>query len=115
MPVPESEIKLSVLILSIPSRIESLTASMNELQRQADATGKGKSVEVLAFLTIVLRQFQRREMFCLLRRVVNILRSWTMMTVSARSTSPRFCKQQKKAVEWTALLSISGAILTESQ
>jgi len=50
MPVPESEIKLSVLILSIPSRMESLSASMQELQRQADATGKAKSVEVLAFL-----------------------------------------------------------------
>lgn len=50
MPVPKSEIKLSVLILSIPSRIKSLTAALKQLQEQADATGQSKSIEILAFL-----------------------------------------------------------------
>jgi len=50
MPVPASEIKFSVLILSIPSRNESLMAAMNQLQEQADATGQGKSVEILVLL-----------------------------------------------------------------
>jgi len=50
MPVPASEIKFSVLILSIPSRNESLMAAMNQLQEQADATGQGKAVEILVLL-----------------------------------------------------------------
>jgi len=50
MPVPASEIKFSVLILSIPSRNESLMAAMNHLQEQADATGQGKAVEILVLL-----------------------------------------------------------------
>lgn len=50
MPVPIENIKLSILILSIPSRIESLSAAMKHLQEQADATGQGSAVEILAFL-----------------------------------------------------------------
>jgi glycosyltransferase involved in cell wall biosynthesis len=50
MPVPASEIKFSILILSIPSRFESLKAAVNHLQEQADATGQGKSVEILVLL-----------------------------------------------------------------
>lgn len=50
MPVPASEIKFSVLILSIPSRNESLMAAMKQLQEQADATGQGKAVEILVLL-----------------------------------------------------------------
>jgi hypothetical protein len=50
MPVPASEIKFSILILSIPSRFESLKAAVNHLQEQADATGHGKSVEILVLL-----------------------------------------------------------------
>ena len=50
MPVPASEIKFSILILSIPSRFESLKAAVNHLQEQADATGQGKSVEILALM-----------------------------------------------------------------
>jgi len=50
MPVPASEIKFSVLILSIPSRNESLMAAMKQLQEQADATGQGRAVEILALL-----------------------------------------------------------------
>lgn len=50
MPVPADEIKFSILILSIPSRIQSLTAAVEQLQRQADGTGQPKSVEVLVLL-----------------------------------------------------------------
>jgi len=50
MPVPASEIKFSILILSIPSRFESLKAAVTHLQEQADATGQGKSVEILVLL-----------------------------------------------------------------
>lgn len=50
MPVQASEIKFSVLILSIPSRNESLMAAMKQLQEQADATGQGKAVEILVLL-----------------------------------------------------------------
>jgi glycosyltransferase involved in cell wall biosynthesis len=50
MPVPASEIKFSILILSIPSRFESLKAAVNHLQEQADATGQGKTVEILVLL-----------------------------------------------------------------
>ena len=50
MPVSASEIKFSILILSIPSRFESLKAAVNHLQEQADATGQGKSVEILVLL-----------------------------------------------------------------
>ena len=50
MPVPASEIKFSIMILSIPSRIDSMTAAMKHLQEQADATGQGKAVEILVLL-----------------------------------------------------------------
>jgi glycosyltransferase involved in cell wall biosynthesis len=50
MPVPASEIKFSILILSIPSRFESLKAAVTHLQEQVDATGQGKSVEILVLL-----------------------------------------------------------------
>lgn len=50
MPVPASEIKFSILILSIPSRFESLKAAVNHLQQQADAAGQGKAVEILVLL-----------------------------------------------------------------
>lgn len=50
MPVSASEIKFSILILSIPSRFESLKAAVTHLQEQADATGQGKSVEILVLL-----------------------------------------------------------------
>lgn len=50
MPVPASEIKFSILILSIPERIPSMTAMVNHLQSQADALGRGKEVEILVFL-----------------------------------------------------------------
>lgn len=50
MPVPADEIKFSVLILSIPSRIKSLTAAVEQLQTQADGTGQPKSVEILVLL-----------------------------------------------------------------
>lgn len=50
MPVPASEIKFSILILSIPERIESMKAAVTHLQEQANATGQGKSVEILVLL-----------------------------------------------------------------
>jgi glycosyltransferase involved in cell wall biosynthesis len=50
MPVPASEIKFSVLMLSIPERIESMQAAVKHLQEQADATGQGKAVEILVLL-----------------------------------------------------------------
>ena len=50
MPVPANDIIFSILILSIPSRIESMTVAMNHLQEQADATGQGKAVEILVLL-----------------------------------------------------------------
>ena len=50
MPVPASEIKFSILILSIPERIESMKAAVTHLQEQANATGLGKSVEILVLL-----------------------------------------------------------------
>lgn len=50
MPVPASEIKLSILMLSIPERIESMKAAVQHLQEQADAIGRGKAVEILVLL-----------------------------------------------------------------
>jgi glycosyltransferase involved in cell wall biosynthesis len=50
MPVPASEIKFSILMLSIPERIESMTAAVKHLQEQADALGQGKAVEILVLL-----------------------------------------------------------------
>jgi glycosyltransferase involved in cell wall biosynthesis len=50
MPVPASDIKFSVLILSIPDRIDSMKAAVQQLQQQADATGQGKAVEILVLL-----------------------------------------------------------------
>ena len=50
MPVPASEIKFSILMLSIPERIESMKAAVTHLQEQADATGQGKAVEILVLL-----------------------------------------------------------------
>jgi glycosyltransferase involved in cell wall biosynthesis len=50
MPVPASEIKFSVLMLSIPERIESMKAAVEHLQEQANATGQPKSVEILVML-----------------------------------------------------------------
>lgn len=50
MPVPASEIKFSVLMLSIPERIESMQAAVKHLQEQADATGQPRSVEILVML-----------------------------------------------------------------
>ena len=43
MSVPASEIKFSILMLSIPERIESMKAAVTHLQEQADATGQPKS------------------------------------------------------------------------
>lgn len=50
MPVQADKIKFSVLMLSIPSRIESMSAAVKHLQEQADATGQGESVEILVLL-----------------------------------------------------------------
>jgi glycosyltransferase involved in cell wall biosynthesis len=50
MPVSASEIKFSILMLSIPERIESMTAAVKHLQEQADAVGQGKAVEILVLL-----------------------------------------------------------------
>jgi len=50
MPVPASEIKLSILMLSIPERIDSMKAAVQHLQEQADALGQGKAVEILVLL-----------------------------------------------------------------
>jgi glycosyltransferase involved in cell wall biosynthesis len=50
MPVPASEIKFSILMLSIPERIESMTAAVKHLQEQANAAGQGKAVEILVLL-----------------------------------------------------------------
>lgn len=50
MPIPSSEIKFSIMMLSIPSRIDSMTAAMKHLQEQADATGQEKAVEILVLL-----------------------------------------------------------------
>jgi len=50
MPVPANEIKLSILILSIPERIDSMKSAVNHLQKQADDTGQPKSVEILVML-----------------------------------------------------------------
>lgn len=50
MPVSSNEIKLSILMLSIPDRIESMKAAVTRLQDQATATGQGKSVEILVLL-----------------------------------------------------------------
>lgn len=47
MAIPASEIKLSILILSIPSRLKSLEVLMNKLQEQI---GDNKSVEILVLL-----------------------------------------------------------------
>jgi len=50
MPVPASDIKFSVLMLSIPERIDSMKAAVQQLQQQADAVSQGKSVEILVLL-----------------------------------------------------------------
>ena len=50
MPVPASEIKFSILMLSIPERIDSMKAAVKHLQEQADALGQGKAVEILVLL-----------------------------------------------------------------
>lgn len=50
MPVSASEIKFSILMLSIPERIESMTDAVKHLQEQADAVGQGKAVEILVLL-----------------------------------------------------------------
>ena len=50
MPVPASEIKFSILMLSIPERIPSMTSAVKHLQEQADALGQGKAVEILVLL-----------------------------------------------------------------
>jgi glycosyltransferase involved in cell wall biosynthesis len=50
MPVQSNEIKFSILILSIPERIESMKAAVTHLQEQADATGQKESVEILVLL-----------------------------------------------------------------
>jgi len=50
MPVQASEIKFSILMLSIPERIKSMTAAVKHLQEQADALGQGKAVEILVLL-----------------------------------------------------------------
>jgi glycosyltransferase involved in cell wall biosynthesis len=50
MPVPPEKIKLSVLILSIPSRSVSLIKLMENLQVQAFTAGQADSLEVLVLL-----------------------------------------------------------------
>jgi glycosyltransferase involved in cell wall biosynthesis len=50
MPVPASEIKFSILMLSIPERTDSMKAAVKHLQEQADALGQGKAVEILVLL-----------------------------------------------------------------
>jgi glycosyltransferase involved in cell wall biosynthesis len=50
MPVPASEIKFSILMLSIPERIDSMKKAVQHLQEQADALGQGKAVEILVLL-----------------------------------------------------------------
>jgi glycosyltransferase involved in cell wall biosynthesis len=50
MPVPASDIKFSILILSIPERIQSMKAVVDHLQKQADESGQPKSVEILVLL-----------------------------------------------------------------
>jgi glycosyltransferase involved in cell wall biosynthesis len=50
MPVPASEIKFSILMLSIPERIDSMKKAVKHLQEQADALGQGKAVEILVLL-----------------------------------------------------------------
>jgi len=50
MPVPASEIKFSILMLSIPERIDSMKSAVKHLQQQADALGQGKAVEILVLL-----------------------------------------------------------------
>jgi glycosyltransferase involved in cell wall biosynthesis len=50
MPVSASEIKFSILMLSIPERIDSMKAAVKHLQEQADALGQGKAVEILVLL-----------------------------------------------------------------
>ena len=50
MAVDSNEIKLSVLMLTIPDRNKSMLNAVQQLQKQADATGKGKAVEILVLL-----------------------------------------------------------------
>ena len=50
MPVPASEIKFSILMLSIPERIDSMKSAVKHLQEQADALGQGKAIEILVLL-----------------------------------------------------------------
>ena len=46
MPVPASDIIVSIMILSIPSRTESVTALVKKLEKQL---GNRRSVEILVF------------------------------------------------------------------
>lgn len=50
MAVDSNEIKLSVLILTIPDRNKSMLNAVQQLQKQSDATGQGKAVEILVLL-----------------------------------------------------------------
>ncbi len=50
MPIPASEIKFSVLILSIPERIDAMKLMVLQLQDQALACGQPTSVEILVLL-----------------------------------------------------------------
>lgn len=50
MPVQASDIKFSILMLSIPERIESMKNAVAHLQEQANATGQAKAVEILVLL-----------------------------------------------------------------
>ena len=50
MPVLANEIKFSILILSIPSRMDSLTQLMNNIQKQIDEIEHPSSVEILVLL-----------------------------------------------------------------
>lgn len=50
MPVPANEIKFSLLILSIPSRVEAMGSTIKRLQTQAEATGQARAVEILVLL-----------------------------------------------------------------
>jgi glycosyltransferase involved in cell wall biosynthesis len=50
MPVPSEKINLSVLILSIPSRLNSLAVLMGNLETQALNARRGESLEILVLL-----------------------------------------------------------------
>ena len=50
MPIPASEIKFSILILSIPERIDAMKMLVLQLQEQALACGQPRSLETLVLL-----------------------------------------------------------------